>query len=238
MESQKYQSLVAAFEAWDVKISEFITFLLSSSSLRKSSLVHDLHTNGSVISFAINTVFPFTSAPTSDVAFQTICEHLKDETQSLISQSENQGWQFGAVHAQAQQFDQFRIDEMARRMAAISPQLWHLIGSLVSTKYNPHELLEVDISDVNELEVGESNDLGDMLQDLTEDNPTREARKIANEKAMISLVLVILFFDRHHILNFYLENCNNTFHYSPQPKPESECLRNNDRIIPPFLQDS
>lgn len=189
MES-KYQSLVAAFEAWDVKISEFITFLLSTPSLQNSSLIQDLHTNSSVISCAINTAFPFASAPISNVAFQMICDHLKDETQSLISQSENEGWQFGAVHAQAQQFDQFRIEEMARRMATISPQLWYLIGSLISSKYNPDELLGVDISDVNE--VDESEDLGDMLQDLTEDNliPTREARKIANEKAIISLVLV------------------------------------------------
>jgi hypothetical protein len=75
MESQKYQSLVAAFEAWDVKISEFITFLLSSSSLRNSSLVHELRTSASVISFkfAINTAFPFTSAPTSDVALTSGC---------------------------------------------------------------------------------------------------------------------------------------------------------------------
>jgi hypothetical protein len=187
----KCQSLVAAFEAWDVKISELITYLLSTPSLQNSSLVQDLRTNGSVISCAINTAFPFASAPISNVAFQMICDHLKNETQSLISQSENEGWQFGAVHAQAQQFDRFRIDEMARRMAATSPQLWYLIGSLISSKYNPDELLGVDLSDVNEVDDSLAEDFGDMLQDLTEDNPgpTREARKTANEKAIILLVL-------------------------------------------------
>ena len=133
--------------------------------------------------------FPFTSAPVSDVAFQMICDHLKDETQSLISQSEKQGWQFGAVHAEAEQFEQFRIDAMARQMAAISPQLWHFVASLLSSKYTPEDFLEVNISDLNDVDqASDLQDFGGMIQELTEDKPTREAWKIANEKATIALV--------------------------------------------------
>ena len=189
MESKKFHTLVATFETWKVNISEFITFLCSTPSLRNSLLVQDLCTNGAIISFTINTAFPFTLAPVSDVAFQMICDHLKDETQSLISQSEKQGWQFGAVHAEAEQFEQFRIDAMARQMAAISPQLWHFVASLLSSKYTPEDFLEVNISDLNDVDqASDLQDFGGMIQELTEDKPTREARKIANEKATIALV--------------------------------------------------
>ena len=50
MESKKFHTLVARFEAWNVNVSEFITFLCSAPSLRNSLLVQDLHTNGAVIS--------------------------------------------------------------------------------------------------------------------------------------------------------------------------------------------
>ena len=67
-----------------------------------------------------------------------MCDHLKDETQRLVFQSEKQleGWQFGAMHAQAEQFEQFQIDERARQLAAISPQLWFLITSVVVLRYS------------------------------------------------------------------------------------------------------
>jgi hypothetical protein len=103
------------------------------------------------------------------------------------------------VHAQAKQFERFRIDEMARQMAAISPRLWHFIGSLISSKYAAEDLLDVnlsDLDDIDNLEMSDSQDLGGMIQELIEDNldkPTREARKIANEKAIFTLVPVLLF---------------------------------------------
>jgi hypothetical protein len=80
MELKKFHTLVATFEAWNVSISEFITSLCSTPSVQNNLLVQDLHANGAVISFTINMAFPFTSAPVSDVAFQMICDHLKDET--------------------------------------------------------------------------------------------------------------------------------------------------------------
>jgi hypothetical protein len=70
MELKKFHTLVATFEAWNVNISEFITFLCSTPCVQNSLLVQDLYTNGAVISFTINMAFPFASAPVSDVAFQ------------------------------------------------------------------------------------------------------------------------------------------------------------------------
>ena len=180
MDSKKFRTLVATFEALDINISEFITFLISTPSLQNSSLVQDLHTNGAVIAFTINAAFPFASAPISDVAFQRICDYLKDETQQLISQSEKHGWQFRAVHAQAKQFEWFRINEMARQMAAISPRLWHFVASLLSSKYAADDVLDVNISDLNDiddLEASDSQDFVGMIQELIKDKPepTQEA---------------------------------------------------------------
>ena len=138
---------------------------------------------------------PFSSAPISDVVFQRICDCLKDVTHQLISHAEKHGWQFGAMHAQAEQFERFWVDdEMARQMVAISPRLWHFIGSLLSSKYSADDFLDMNISDLNDVDnlgVSESQDLGDMIEELIEDKPTREAQKIANEKAIIALVLFI-----------------------------------------------
>ena len=105
---------------------------------------------------------------------------------------------FPDVHAQAKQFERFRIDEMARQMATISPRLWCFIGSLISPKYAAEDLLDVnlsDLDDVDNLEVSDSQvqDFGGMILELIEDKPTREARRIANEKAILTLVFVILF---------------------------------------------
>lgn len=70
-------------------------------------------------------------------------------------------------------------------------------------------------------------DLGDMIEEITEDKPTlaQEARKIAKEKAIITLVLVILFYciQLAVVLSFHLESCNNIFHDSPQSESESQC---------------
>jgi hypothetical protein len=190
--AKNFLGLVAVFETWNISISEFITFLLSTPSLKNCSLVQDLCVNGAEISLTINTAFPSSSAPVSDVLFQKICDHLKDETQRLVSQSEKQGWQFGAMHAQAEQFEQFRIDEMARQLAAISPRLWLFIGSLISSKYKPDELLEVNASDLEGIDEEIHRDLGDMIQELTDDKPTREARKVVRDKEILKLVLVLL----------------------------------------------
>ena len=196
--AKNFHGLVAVFEAWNISISEFITFLLSTPSLQNSSLVQDLHVNGAVISLTIDTAFPSSSAPISDALFQRICDHLKDETQRLVIQSEKQGWQFGAMHAQAEQFEQFRIDEMAKQLAINSPQLWLFIGSLISPTYKPDELLEVNVSDLDGIGEASHPDLDDMIQELTDDKPTREARKVARVKEILKLVLVFLLFSIDH----------------------------------------
>jgi hypothetical protein len=54
-----------------------------------------------------------------------------------------------------------------------------------------------------------------MIQELTEDKPTREAWKMANEKTTIALVWIILFY---YELGMYWisvsKNSSYTFHYS------------------------
>ena len=58
MDSKKLHTLVATFEAWDINIADFITLLVSTPPLQKSSLIEDLHTNGAVIAFTIDAAFP------------------------------------------------------------------------------------------------------------------------------------------------------------------------------------
>ena len=73
-----------------------------------------------------------------------------------------------------------------RQMAAISPQLWHFVASLLSSKYAADDILDVNISDLNEiddLEASDSQDFVGMIQELIKDKPepTWEAQKISKE---------------------------------------------------------
>jgi hypothetical protein len=49
-----------------------------------------------------------------------------------LAKKEN-GWHFGALHASAQKLQEFQIKDMAQKMEELAPELWDLLGLMLST---------------------------------------------------------------------------------------------------------
>jgi hypothetical protein len=100
---------------------------------------------------------------------------IKIEYAQLIRDlaDKDNGWHFSAANTSAKQLQDFRIEDMAARMKALAPELWDLLGLLLSANHQRG----VEVAD----------DLMDT--DLPEDNPMRRAQKLAERRgALIEIV--------------------------------------------------
>jgi hypothetical protein len=100
---------------------------------------------------------------------------IKTEYAQLIRDlaDKDNGWHFSAANTSAKQLQDFRIEDMAARMKALAPELWDLLGLLLSANHQRG----VEVAD----------DLMDT--DLPEDNPMRRAQKLAERRgALIEIV--------------------------------------------------
>lgn len=61
-------------------------------------------------------------------------DYVKDECHNAVSRlaQKQSGWHFGALHANAEQLEEFRIEYMARDIQTREPLLWDVIGFLIS----------------------------------------------------------------------------------------------------------
>ncbi|KAJ7702952.1 hypothetical protein B0H14DRAFT_2164322, partial [Mycena olivaceomarginata] len=85
------------------------------------------------------------------------------------------GWHFSAANTSAKQLQNFRIEDMAVRMQALAPELWDMLGLLLSAHRQ---------SDVEDDPMG---------VDWAVDNPTQRAQKPAERrKALIAIKKVVL----------------------------------------------
>ena len=75
-------------------------------------------------------------------------------TLSRLAQQQS-GWHFGALHGNAEQLEEFRIEDMARDIQLCEPLLWDLVGFVISgesvsfdltNKTQPHPL-EVEVNE-------------------------------------------------------------------------------------------
>jgi hypothetical protein len=83
------------------------------------------------------------------------------------------GWHFSAANTSAEQLQNFRIEGMAVRMQALAPELWDMLGLLLSAHRQ---------SDVKD---------DPMDVDWAVDSPTRRAQKPAERReALIAIVRV------------------------------------------------
>ncbi|KAJ7272797.1 hypothetical protein C8J57DRAFT_1063511 [Mycena rebaudengoi] len=78
------------------------------------------------------------------------------------------GWHFSAANTSAKQLQDFRIEDMAAQMKDLAPELWDLLGLLLSaSEWKPFSLM-TPVDDP-------------MDTDLPEDNPARRAQKLAKD---------------------------------------------------------
>jgi hypothetical protein len=98
---------------------------------------------------------------------------IKTEYAQLIRDlaDKDNGWHFSAANTSAKQLQDFRIEDMAARMKALAPELWDLLGLLLSA--NHQRGIEV----------------ADDLMDTDSPNPMRRAQKLAERLgALIEIV--------------------------------------------------
>ena len=121
---QQIDNVVHFFTSQQLSILDFFRFLLTDGSIASHPMVLDfLGSRSEVISLLV-------SMEPQEVGFQ--CAHnlmrqrYKDEIRELLKVEHS--WQFNALHASADQIDQFRIKDMASSMEWQSPYLWTLLG--------------------------------------------------------------------------------------------------------------
>ncbi|KAJ6561335.1 hypothetical protein B0H10DRAFT_2239968 [Mycena sp. CBHHK59/15] len=88
-------------------------------------------------------------------------------------------WHFSAANTSAEQLQNFRIEDMAARMKTLAPELWDMLGLLLSANRQTSQT-DVDVDDP-------------MDPDSQEDTPTRQAKKFAERReALIVIKKVVM----------------------------------------------
>ncbi|KAJ7750539.1 hypothetical protein B0H16DRAFT_1842618 [Mycena metata] len=105
-------------------------------------------------------------------------ENKTQYAQSIRDLAEkDNGWHFSARNTSAAQLQNFRIEDMAKNMKSLAPELWDLLGLLLSAN---RQTMEVDEDDP-------------METDLPEDDPTRRAQKLAERReGLITIKKVVM----------------------------------------------
>ncbi|KAJ7198168.1 hypothetical protein GGX14DRAFT_374434 [Mycena pura] len=92
-----------------------------------------------------------------------------------LADKEN-GWHFSAANTSAAQLQEFRIEDMATKMKTFAPELWDLLGLLLSANRQP------DIEEDNVMDT-----------DLLEDSPAQRAQKHTERRdALIVIKKVVM----------------------------------------------
>ncbi|KAF8969024.1 hypothetical protein BDZ97DRAFT_1654271 [Flammula alnicola] len=118
------------------------------------------------------------------------------ELQMLVEESPE--WRFSALHASSRKVEEFKIDEMARKIKTRAPVLWNLLGSLLSTsnRSTPDENpMEEDESSDSELwEHFGDIDLEGMIEMIKDDNQgsARKHRRAAKKEAILTVKRVVI----------------------------------------------
>jgi hypothetical protein len=198
---QKIDSVLRYFASQQLSILDFFQFLLTDGSVASHPMVLAfLGSRSEVISLLL-------SMEPQDVGFQCADNlmkeryNLKDEIRELLK--EEHGWQFNALHASADQIDQFRIEEMASNMEQRSPYLWSLLGQLLSSaqsKMGGASKFKAAASSESQDEANQSSEeddlwdqLGDLdleaiIETLTDSPVEQKQRRITRRKAILAIV--------------------------------------------------
>ena len=76
-------------------------------------------------------------------SFHEIAQTVYQQEIKKLVRKEN-GWQFNATHAYADQFNQFCINSMAKKMAKIAPCLWEFLDMILSINSLPSKSTGTD----------------------------------------------------------------------------------------------
>ncbi len=123
------ESLHNLLKTHSVCLSTIITSLLTSSdcNIHAQTMKNDLLSSSSVVLSAFN-LYPGTREWIAHTAYKVYTQELH-----ALTRKEN-GWHFSAIHAEANQIEDFMLDDMVTQMEVLAPSLWHLLSALVTQK--------------------------------------------------------------------------------------------------------
>jgi hypothetical protein len=112
----------------NLTVSEFVLGILKEPSLHSHPCTLSLVNNASNIIIALSQhLHSATSAFTW--ANETVKKRYIDSIKEL---TRNEDWHFNASHASAKDLEEFRIEDMALKMKVLAPDLWNILGLLLS----------------------------------------------------------------------------------------------------------
>ncbi|KAF8152227.1 hypothetical protein B0H34DRAFT_821021 [Crassisporium funariophilum] len=181
-------------------ISNVLMELLSDTKYQSHPMVTDLCAHAdqlcAVLQFASTTASWGKNQDNGQWAFNYVKRKYKDEIRKLVVDIPE--FKFSAVHASAEQIDEFKVDEMADKIKDVAPNLWDILGELLEsprkTKVDGNLGEERNRSnhqpDQHWAECDEV-DLEGIISDITQP-AAREQQKDAKRQAILTIRKVIL----------------------------------------------
>ncbi|KAJ7169358.1 hypothetical protein C8R43DRAFT_1121232 [Mycena crocata] len=175
--------LLGAFDNQKLPISRFLVSLLAHTSFVDHAAVDDLlsHTDDILSAFLAH---PKSSNSVLHWANSIVKGKYAQAIRDLVDK--DNGWHFVPTRAAMEKLEIFRIEDMARDMKAIAPQLWDLIGLLLSADKQASNLSEV----VDPMDTDQDDDLPEDPKSKVEKLAERQEALLVIKKVVIISMLM------------------------------------------------
>ncbi|KAJ7721904.1 hypothetical protein B0H16DRAFT_1790230 [Mycena metata] len=167
-----------------VPAADFVITLLERNSYRDHPCTKSLVDNAPAI-IDLFAKHPDSSESTFRWARNTIQKRTADSIKRLTA---NQDWHFDASHASAKDLEDFQIEEMAREMKEIAPDLWNLLHLLLS---KDHKDLDGDQVMGGTTPDDEFDELGNFTQAIP-DGPGTRAERVEKRREGIRTIKIVV----------------------------------------------
>ncbi|KAJ7214687.1 hypothetical protein C8J57DRAFT_1600637 [Mycena rebaudengoi] len=172
----------------EVTAAEFVLTLLERSSLQDNPCTTSLLDNATPIidAFSKNST---SSASTFAWARKTI---QKKTSESIKLLTQNDDWHFGNLHASAADLEDFKIEEMAKAMKSLAPDLWNLLYILLSGETDAdgdHIMEDATLDGESDAEFDESGEFAKSMPDIGKKERRRETIRTIKIAVMISIMM-------------------------------------------------
>jgi hypothetical protein len=158
------QALIDIFtlHASDLTIAEFVLALLEDSNLETHPCTQTL------VKYSPNIIAALSRHSASSVFTWANDIVKKKYAESIKELTHNEEWHFNASHASAQDLDDFRIEEMALKMKMLAPDLWNILGLLLSGDQRSQQQNDLDGDQIMaDPLAGNEDDLWEGLPEIT-----------------------------------------------------------------------
>jgi len=142
---ERLEAIIHCLRTHDVTASVFLVSLLTDPDFQDHACTEDLVRNTAEI-FSAFLEHPKASKSTLEWA-NTVMKRKYAKDIKDLARGEN-GWHFGALHTSEAQLKDFQIEDMARDMQRLAPELWDLLGLMLSVdrKENRQQQVAKDTS--------------------------------------------------------------------------------------------